>query len=142
MTSRARWSRETVFESRECVPGTVQNGPLHNNIPNPATFTHADNNTFWVPDFSPAHFNKMLYTKTGITERVRHGPDRSRRPAGHRHLRLHDEEHVRGDVQGRVHRQRLSHAVGDRPALRGVVRRVPLHPERQRRVASRAPSSP
>jgi immune inhibitor A len=69
---------ETVFESRECVDGNVQNGPLHNNIPNPATYSHADNNTFWVPDFSPAHFNNMLYTKEGITERVRPdltGPD-------------------------------------------------------------------
>ncbi len=69
---------ETVFESRECVPGNVQNGPLHNKIPNPATYSHEDNNTFWVPDFSPAHFNKMLYTKEGITTRVRPdliGPD-------------------------------------------------------------------
>lgn len=69
---------ETVFESRDCVDGTVQNGPLHNNIPNPASYSHADNNTFWVPDFSPAHFNNMLYTKEGITERVRPdltGPD-------------------------------------------------------------------
>ncbi|MEX1102991.1 MAG: immune inhibitor A domain-containing protein, partial [Dehalococcoidia bacterium] len=69
---------ETVFESRDCVDGTVQNGPLHNNIPNPASYSHADNNTFWVPDFSPEHFNNMLYTKEGITERVRPdltGPD-------------------------------------------------------------------
>ena len=69
---------ETVFESRECVAGNVQNGPLHNNIPNPATYSHEDNNTFWVPDFSPEHFNNMLYTDEGITERVRTdltGPD-------------------------------------------------------------------
>jgi immune inhibitor A len=68
----------TVFESRECIPGNVQNGPLHNRIPNPAAASHEDNNTFWVPDFSPDHFNKMLYTKTGITTRVRPdlvGPD-------------------------------------------------------------------
>ena len=50
-------------------------------------------------------------------------PDRSRRQGRHRHLRLHHEEHVRGDVQGRVHREWLGHAVGDRPAFRGVVRR-------------------
>jgi immune inhibitor A len=40
--------------------------------------THADNNTMWVEDFSSEHFNKMLYTSTGITERVRTdltGPD-------------------------------------------------------------------
>ncbi|HEY0902632.1 MAG TPA: immune inhibitor A domain-containing protein [Marmoricola sp.] len=69
---------ETVFESRQCVPGTVQNGPLHNNIPNPADASHLDNNSMWVPDFSPAHFNKLLYTDTGLTERVRTdltGPD-------------------------------------------------------------------
>jgi immune inhibitor A len=69
---------ETVFGSRECVPGTNQNGPLHNNIPDPASYTNLDNNTMWVPDFSPEHFNKMLYTSEGITERVRPdltGPD-------------------------------------------------------------------
>ncbi|WP_245718676.1 immune inhibitor A domain-containing protein [Micromonospora rhizosphaerae] len=69
---------KTVFEDRACVPGTVQNGPLHNNIPNPASLPHEDNNSMWVPDFSPQHYDKMLYTKEGITERVRTdltGPD-------------------------------------------------------------------
>ena len=69
---------ETVFESRTCVPGNIQNGPLHNNITDPSTYTHDDNNTMWVPDFSPEHFNKLLYTHQGITERVRPdltGPD-------------------------------------------------------------------
>ncbi|MBO4207352.1 immune inhibitor A domain-containing protein [Micromonospora echinofusca] len=69
---------QTVFGDRTCVPGTVQNGPLHNNIPNPANLANEDNNSMWVPDFSPAHYNKMLYSKTGITERVRPdltGPD-------------------------------------------------------------------
>ncbi|RGC68515.1 Immune inhibitor A precursor [Micromonospora sp. MW-13] len=69
---------KTVFEDRTCVPGTVQNGPKHNNIANPAALPHEDNNSMWVPDFSPAHYDKMLYTKKGITERVRTdltGPD-------------------------------------------------------------------
>ncbi|WDZ86360.1 immune inhibitor A domain-containing protein [Micromonospora cathayae] len=69
---------KTVFGDRTCVPGTVQNGPLHNNIPNPASYANEDNNSFWVPDFSPAHFNKMLYSTQGITQRVRTdltGPD-------------------------------------------------------------------
>ena len=69
---------KTVFEDRTCVPGTVQNGPKHNTIPNPATLRHEDNNSMWVPDFSPPHYDKMLYTKKGITERVRKdlkGPD-------------------------------------------------------------------
>ena len=48
---------KTVFEDRSCVAGNVQNGPLHNNIPNPADAPYPDNNTFWVPDFSPEHFN-------------------------------------------------------------------------------------
>ncbi|OKI47180.1 immune inhibitor A domain-containing protein [Micromonospora sp. CB01531] len=69
---------KTVFDDRTCVPGTVQNGPTHNNIADPATLPHKDNNSMWVPDFSPAHYDKMLYTKEGITERVRKdltGPD-------------------------------------------------------------------
>ncbi|ACZ89072.1 immune inhibitor A domain-containing protein [Streptosporangium roseum] len=58
----------------ECVtepPGTLLNGPLHNKIPDPASLPAKDNNSFWVPDFSPEHFNKMLYSKDGITQRVR-----------------------------------------------------------------------
>ncbi|MFG3582383.1 immune inhibitor A domain-containing protein [Micromonospora chersina] len=69
---------KTVFEDRSCVLGTVQNGPKHNTIPDPASLPHKDNNSMWVPDFSPAHYDKMLYTKEGITERVRKdltGPD-------------------------------------------------------------------
>ncbi|MGW3888964.1 immune inhibitor A domain-containing protein [Micromonospora chokoriensis] len=69
---------KTVFEDRTCVPGTVQNGPKHNKIPDPARLPHEDNNSMWVPDFSPSHYNKMLYSKKGITERVRtdlKGPD-------------------------------------------------------------------
>jgi immune inhibitor A len=69
---------ESVFESRECVPGTVQNGPLHNNIPNPAEAEHQDNNSMWVEDFSSEFYNQMLYSDQGIRERVRpdlRGPD-------------------------------------------------------------------
>ncbi len=62
---------ETVFGSRDCVPGDVQNGPLHNTIPNPADSANEDNNTFWVEDFSSEHFNQLLYTEEGITEPVR-----------------------------------------------------------------------
>ena len=52
--------------------GTVQNGPLHNELPDPATNgSGRDNNTFWVPDFSSKHYNKMIYSKTGLTQRVR-----------------------------------------------------------------------
>jgi immune inhibitor A len=75
----------TVFGDRSCVTepeGTMISGPLHNNIPNPAdwkkTVGAEDNQSFWVEDFSSEHFNKMLYTDRGITERVRpdlKGPD-------------------------------------------------------------------
>ena len=66
------------YGAEDCVAGNVQNGPTHNQIPNPATAPLKDNNSMWVPDFSSEHYNKMLYTKTGITERVRPdltGPD-------------------------------------------------------------------
>ncbi|MGW9183196.1 immune inhibitor A domain-containing protein [Agromyces sp. NPDC055661] len=68
----------TAFGSTECKPGSVQNGPLHNNIPDPASYDLEDNNSMWVPDFSSEHYNKMLFTDEGITERVRTdltGPD-------------------------------------------------------------------
>ncbi|RZL71335.1 MAG: M6 family metalloprotease domain-containing protein [Rhodococcus sp. (in: high G+C Gram-positive bacteria)] len=66
------------YGSDTCVPGNVQNGPTHNQIPNPANSDLEDNNSMWVRDFSPAHYNAMLYTKKGITQRVRtdlRGPD-------------------------------------------------------------------
>ncbi|HEX2176554.1 MAG TPA: immune inhibitor A domain-containing protein [Nocardioidaceae bacterium] len=72
---------ESVFGSRECVPGDdAVNGPLHNNIPDPAQAPapQEDNNSLWVEDFSSQFYNQMLYTDRGITERVRKdltGPD-------------------------------------------------------------------
>ncbi|MEU9835706.1 immune inhibitor A domain-containing protein [Streptosporangium sp. NPDC048047] len=68
------FSRPKSVTEDECVtepPGTLINGPLHNKIPDPAKLPHKDNNSFWVSDFSPEHFNKMLYSSKGITERVR-----------------------------------------------------------------------
>lgn len=71
----------TYWGSSECMPGNVQNGPLHNNIPNPANASQPDNNSMWVKDFSSDHFNKMLFSEKGITKRVRPdltGPDGKR----------------------------------------------------------------
>ncbi|MGR2752442.1 immune inhibitor A domain-containing protein [Agromyces arachidis] len=68
----------TAFGATDCKPGSVQNGPLHNNIPNPADASRLDNNSMWVPDFSPEHFDAMLFSDEGITDRVRtdlEGPD-------------------------------------------------------------------
>lgn len=80
MVPRAVFDDELTpdVDERECVPGTVQNGPLHNKIPNPAKASHKDNNSMWVPDFSSDFYNQMLYTRTGIQQRVRPdltGPD-------------------------------------------------------------------
>jgi immune inhibitor A len=67
------------FGATTCKPGDAAvNGPLHNNIPDPAAMTPADNNSMWVEDFSPEFYDKMLFTDEGITERIRPdltGPD-------------------------------------------------------------------
>ncbi|MFI6595654.1 immune inhibitor A domain-containing protein [Nonomuraea sp. NPDC050536] len=66
--------RTTNSAPNDCVTepqGTIKNGPLHNKLPDPATLPHKDDNTYWVKDFSTQHFNTMLYTDKGITERVR-----------------------------------------------------------------------
>lgn len=68
----------TEFGSKQCMLGNVQNGPTHNGIPDPASYELEDNNSMWVPDFSSEHYNKMLFTDEGITDRVRTdltGPD-------------------------------------------------------------------
>jgi len=71
------WSHpKTIYDVDDCVtepPGTKLNGPLHNQIPNPAHVAGGgkDNNSMWVPDFSPAHYHALLYSSTGITQRVR-----------------------------------------------------------------------
>ncbi|GAB6859159.1 immune inhibitor A domain-containing protein [Microbacterium xylanilyticum] len=61
----------TSFGATDCKPGDVQGPTLHNNIPDPATAAQPDNNTMWVPDFSSDFYNKMLFSKEGVTERVR-----------------------------------------------------------------------
>ena len=74
--------RPAFVGAEECVTepeGTRISGPVHNNLPNPAAVGRGtDNNTFWVPDFSPAHYEKLIYSTTGLTQRVRKdltGPD-------------------------------------------------------------------
>ena len=52
--------------------GTKLNGPLHNNLPNPAKVGKGtDNNTFWVPNFSSTLYNKMIYSKAGVKQHIR-----------------------------------------------------------------------
>ncbi len=49
------------FAGTDVVDGVSYTGPLHNQIPRPAA---DDNVTYWVPDFSTAHYRDMLYDET------------------------------------------------------------------------------
>ncbi|NIS81985.1 MAG: M6 family metalloprotease domain-containing protein [Anaerolineales bacterium] len=74
------WERPTDIFDPTCVVETVDfSGPMHGLLPDPATVgTGRDNNTFWVPDFNVEHYEKLLFSEEGITERVRTdltGPD-------------------------------------------------------------------
>ena len=52
--------------------GTLLNGPLHNQIPDPATIGRGtDNNTFWVPDFNRSFYQKLIYSTEGVQRRIR-----------------------------------------------------------------------
>ena len=94
----------------------------------------------WVPDFSPEHFNKMLYTKEGITERVRTdltGPDG--KPgislAGHTMHNMYLEMSkgaytVDGQATPWI---KVPHS-------EALVRRVPLLPGRGRQLGRRSPA--
>jgi Immune inhibitor A peptidase M6 len=74
--------RPAFVGAEECVTepaGTLLGGPLHNGIPNPAELGRGtDNNTFWVPDFSPSHYDKLLHHHRPDPA----GPARSHRPDG------------------------------------------------------------
>lgn len=74
------WVRPTSIADPTCVTETVTfSGPAHGLLPDPSTVdTGRDNNTFWVPDFDVEHYEKLLFSEEGITERVRTdliGPD-------------------------------------------------------------------
>jgi immune inhibitor A len=76
------WERPTFEGDPECVvepAGTTFSGPLHNQLPDPASYgPGVDNNTFWVPDFDERHYETLLYSRRGLTQRVRPdltGPD-------------------------------------------------------------------
>ena len=49
--------------------GTLLNGPLHNQIPDPATIGRGtDNNTFWVPDFNRNFYQQLIYSREGVQQ--------------------------------------------------------------------------
>jgi len=59
----------SVFDDRTCITETVTfNGPLHNQIQAPGP---RDNQTFWRSNFDRNHFEQLVFSTTGITERVR-----------------------------------------------------------------------
>jgi immune inhibitor A len=68
------WERQaSISDEDKCVVETVTfSGPLHGQLPDPSTVgTGRDNNTFWVPDFDVDHYEKLMFSEEGITERVR-----------------------------------------------------------------------
>jgi len=74
------WERPTSITDPTCVVETATfSGPLHGELPDPSTVgTGRDNNTFWVPNFDVNHYEKLMFSEEGITERVRTdltGPD-------------------------------------------------------------------
>ena len=40
-------------------------GPMHNKMPNPKTADPTDNTTYWVEDFSPQHYQQLLFGAEG-----------------------------------------------------------------------------
>ena len=69
------WSRPDPDNPAECVTepaNTLLNGPLHNQIPDPATIGRGtDNNTFWVPNFNRSFYQKLIYSSNGVQQKIR-----------------------------------------------------------------------
>ena len=74
------WERPTDINDPTCVVETVDtSGPEYGELPDPSTVgSGRDNNTFWVPDFDVEHYENIMFSEEGITDRVRTdliGPD-------------------------------------------------------------------
>ena len=69
---------KTVFEDRTCVPGTVQNGPLHNNIPNPATPAARGQQLDVGAGLLAGALQQDALQQEGHHRAGPHGPDRAR----------------------------------------------------------------
>nr|WP_294692423.1 M6 family metalloprotease domain-containing protein [uncultured Friedmanniella sp.] len=53
-------------------PGTLLSGPVHNELPDPASVgSGTDNNTFWVPNFSRKFYQRLIYSTEGVQQRIR-----------------------------------------------------------------------
>ena len=68
-------SGPTTIDPGECVTepaNTLLNGPLHNQIPDPATIGRGtDNNTFWVPELLRDFYQQLIYSTNGVQQRIR-----------------------------------------------------------------------
>ncbi|MDQ2996286.1 MAG: immune inhibitor A, partial [Chloroflexota bacterium] len=65
----ANFSHPVSVNDRTCITDTVTfTGPLHNQIPPPGP---RDNNSFWINNFDRSYYEKLVFSTTGITERVR-----------------------------------------------------------------------
>jgi len=78
--SFVNWERPTSISDPSCTTETVdKSGPEHGELPDPATIgSGRDNNTFWVPDFDVDHYQSIMFSEDGLTDRVRTdltGPD-------------------------------------------------------------------
>ena len=97
----------------ECVTepaGTTFSGPLHNELPDPATNgSGRDNNTFWVPGLQPVALRQDHLLQAGPHEEGAARPARRRRPA-----RPHRAQLLPRDVQGRLRGDRQRSARGCR----------------------------
>ena len=74
------WVRPTDINNADCFTETIgMSGPEYGELPDPEFIgSGRDNNTFWVDDFSVEHYEQLLFTEEGITDRVRDdliGPD-------------------------------------------------------------------
>ena len=109
----------TASDPTGCVTepaGTVFNGPLHNQIPNPAN-DRARQQHLWVPDFSPDYYSKLIFSTRASPRRCA-GTSRRREPQGPDRAQL-----LPGGLQGAVRPRGRGDRLDPGPALRGVVLR-------------------
>lgn len=63
------FSHPVSVSDRTCITETLTlKGPLHNQIPEPGP---RDNATLWRPKFESDYYEKMVFSKEGVTDRVR-----------------------------------------------------------------------
>ena len=136
---RRRMVPDGVRRHRRASPATCRAAPSTTPSRTPPTASEARQQLDVGARLLVAALQRRCSTPTtGITERVRTdltGPDGK---PGFDISGYTMKQHVRGDVQGRLHGDRFGDPVGHGAALRGLLRRDPLPPERRRRVEAGA----